>query len=206
VFKLVLKFKDKPDERVYLMGNPVKDSLNAYAKTSLADYVFEWPLAKMELATKGRVLDPTLYTIKAENVKGMKLRGWVDPAKPGEPRTLELERKAGGAWAAKNNAPLDDGKLEAFLTNIAQPLALDQVAGPKPEQGLDVKQGALEIEINLLEGKPVTLTLGGLVNKDTKQIFAATNQSPGDVFTIDGERLLGVKEKMEALLRTEEKK
>ena len=97
---------------------------------------------------------------------------------------------------------LDNQKVEEFLVNISKPQSIDQVVektGPKPEQGLEVKLGALEVEINVEDGKPFTLTLGGLVNKDGKQIYVMTNQSPGDVFTLEGERLLAVKEKMETL-------
>ena len=58
----------------------------------------------------------------------------------------------------------------------------------------------MEVEIDVEGGKPITLTLGGLVNKDSKQIYVMTNQLPEDVFTIEGERLLPVKEKMETLV------
>ncbi len=162
VFKLSLKLRTEPNERVYFMGNAVLGTLDAYAKTSQSDFVFYWPQAKIDLVTKGQVLDPVLYSVQPPNVKSLKLRGWVDPAKPGEPRTLELERKPGGAWYVKGDGAIEDWRPESFLSIISRPSSLEQVVaktGPKPEHGLDVKQGALEVQIDLLEGKPVTITL-----------------------------------------------
>jgi Domain of unknown function (DUF4340) len=217
VFKLSLKLKDPGGgrsrdgssvthltvEHVYYFGNPVTGKPSVYTKTSFCDFVFESPVSRVELVTKGRLLDPILYRLELANVKGLKLRGWVDPAKPGEPMVFELERKAGGNWSARGDLKLNNAKVEQFMTDILQPRSLGQAAdktGPKPEHGLDLNQGALEIEIDVRDAKPVTLTLGGPVSKDSKQIFATTNRSPGEVFTIDGDRLLPVKEKREALL------
>lgn len=201
VFKLVLKFKENPTERVYELGNPIAGTLNVYTKTSLSNYVFAWnrSLAKLELVTKGRLLDPILYRLEAGDVKGMKLRGWVDPAKPEEPQILEFERKPGGIWSTKGKYVIDELRVEEFFQNISRPQSIEQVPGPKAEQKLDVKQGALEIVIDLGGGKTVTLTLGGRLD-DGKQIYVTTNQAPGEVFTIDGERLLPVKDRAAALL------
>ena len=200
-FKLALKFKDQPAQRVYYLGNEVAGKLNVYAKTSLSDYVFEWPLAKKEMVIKDRILDPHLYRIEAGNVKSIKLRGWVDPAKPAEPTTLEFDRKPGGVWSTKGDFAFDSQKLEEFFQAILHPQSKDQVVdktGPKPDQKLELKDGALEIEINTGEAKPITLTLGGPAGKEGVQLYVTTNQAPGDVFTIDSERLAAVKEKKDA--------
>ncbi len=216
VFKLSLKLKDSAgdvsadgwrfkkltDERVYYFGNPVTGKQNVYTKTSFCDFVFESPVSRVELVTKGQLIEPNLYRLEIANVKGLKLTGWVDPAKPGEPKTLELERKAGGNWSAHGDLKLNNAKVEQFMTDILRPRSIDHVekTGPKADQGLDLKQGALQIEIDAQDAKPITLTLGGSTSKGSKLIFATTNQSPGEVFTIDGERLLPVKEKQESLL------
>ena len=197
VFKLALKVKDEPTERVYYLGNPVAGKLHVYTKTSLSDYVFESLLARIELVTKSRLVDPTLYKIEPGNLK-MTLRGWIDSSTTGQPQVLEMERQAGGFWKSKGDVKLDDQKVEEFFTLITRPQSVDQVVektGARPEQKLDLKLGALEIEFDMGDKKPITLMLGAPVDKDSKTIFASTNQAPGDVYTLNAEKLLPAKEK-----------
>jgi len=198
-FKLSLKLQDDPIERTYFLGNSLKGKLSAYTKTSMSDFVFESPLGRIELVTKGKLLDPILYRIETGALT-MKLTGWYDP-KTEKSQTIEFDRKEGGIWSAKDGRRFDYLLVEAFLLTVANPQTIDQVvekSGPKPEQGLDLKSGALDIEITIGKDAPITLKLGGLVDKNGKQIFVTTNQAPGDVFTMDGERLLPFKESPDA--------
>lgn len=195
-------------ERTYVFGNSSANPLNVYAKVSNSDYVIEVPAGKPDLIAQGQLLDPLLYRVDRANVKGLTLRGWIDSSATGAPQELELERRS-GAWSAKGNFAVDGAKAEALLAAVAAPRAeatLVEKAGPKPEHGLDVNKGALEITILPLEGPPVTLTLGTVLAKDTGLVVAATNQANGDVFSLKAPLLLAVKEKPAALKRSDEKK
>ncbi len=201
VFRLTLNFKDQQAENVYYFGNQVASKLSVYTKTSMSDYVFESPLARVELVTKGPLLDPYLYKIDAGDVKGIKLRGWAD--KDLQPKTLELERKPGGVWSARGDVKVDGFRVEEFFQAIAHPQSKERVAektGAKPEHGLDVAKGALEVEIDMGKDKSILLTLGGPVGKGSKDIYVSTSRAPGDVFTLDGEQLLPIIEKQKELL------
>jgi hypothetical protein len=201
-FKLALKLKDEASERVYYFGNVVAKKPSVYTMTSFSDYVFESPKTRIDMFTEEDIVDPVAYRIDSSNVKGMKLKGWSDSSATGMPQVLELERKPGGVWTSKGNLAIDGNKVEEFLNTICKPRAeatIVEKTGPKPEHGLDVNKGALEIEIELIEGKPVTLTLGNVVSKESKLIYATSSQTKGDVFTLKGDKLIPVKEKPAAL-------
>jgi len=199
-FKLTLGFVAPIVDRTFLLGSDVKGKISVYATTAGLDFVFEWPLAKRELLTKDRLLDPILYHVELSSVKTMTLRGWVDPAKPGEPQSLTLERKPGGLWSVKGGGTVDPVTAEDFLMQVAKPLSMEQVTG-KVDGKLDVKDGALEVTLDVEGGKPITLTLGGPADKDGTRLYAATNQHPGELFVLPVERLKAVKRSMAALLK-----
>ncbi|MCE9534631.1 MAG: DUF4340 domain-containing protein [Planctomycetes bacterium] len=209
VFKFSLQLQDDPalrlmilgiplqlklDERVYFLGNAVGKSQSAYTKTNQSDFIFESPIGRIDLVTKARLIDPTLYRVEPGQLT-MKV-SWIDP-KTMKPEVLELERKEGSVWKAKGDRKIDELRVEEFFGNVSRPLTVEQVVektGPKPEHALDLKSGALEVEIAAGAGKPITLSLGGVVDKSGKLIYVMSNQSPGDVYILDATRLLPVKE------------
>jgi hypothetical protein len=117
----------------------------------------------------------------------------------GSPLTLEFERKGAAEWNVK--APpkfnLDRGKLERFLAELSHLRAVNFVAHkatPKPEQGLDVDQGALVVEITLEgEKEPLRLTVGKA--DGDKGYFAVSDRLKGDVFDVRKDIFDGPKSK-----------
>jgi hypothetical protein len=199
-------------ERTYIFGNLVPDSKgrNVYARSSVSgDYVFEVPVGKPDLITQGQLTVSLLYHVEPSNVKSLKLRGWSESSTKGVSQELELERKPGGVWSAKGDFPLDGTKAEALLAAIASPRAeatIIEKTGPRPEHGLDVAKGALEITIVPIQGQPITLTLGNVLNKESNILLAATDQAKGDVYTLQSKLLVDLKEKPAVLKKPEEKK
>jgi hypothetical protein len=202
-FKLTMKVHDEAADRTYDFGNDVAGKVNVYTKTSMTDYVFESSKQLVELCTQGEIVDPVPYRLEAVNVKSMTLIGWSEASANGMPQVLELERTA-GLWTPKGKLAIDSSRVEEFLNAISAPRAeaiVVENTGPKPEHGLDLNKGALQIEIELLDGKKVTLTLGALANKASQLLYAETNQAKGTVFTLKGDKLMAVKEKPTALRR-----
>jgi hypothetical protein len=191
--QVTLKVAGETADRVYAFGNPVGSTPNVYAKTSLNDIVFEAPKGVIDVVTQGTLFDPTLYRIDVADVTGLKLSGWTKIA---QPQVLEFKREA-GVWTPSGKIAVDGKKLEDFLKAVAAPRAVATVvekAGARPEFGLDVNKGALRVEIQLRESKPVILTLGGQVTKESKLIYAETSRAPGDVYTLKGDELYPAEE------------
>lgn len=195
--KITLKIKDEKPDRIYSFGNPVAAGLKVYARTNASDYLFEAPLAIVDIATKGELVDPMLYQVDPALVKVLKLKGWIESSTKDQPQSLELEQTS-GVWLVKGGGAVDSHKVNTFLNLIARPKSETTVIekkGAQPEHGLDVNKGALEIEMDLVDGKKVTLTLGALADKNNNTLYASTDQLKGDVFTIKGDDLITFKEK-----------
>src|SRR5262249_3063708 len=117
----------------------------------------------------------------------------------GSPFTLDLERKSSQNWAVKAPAEfkLDEAQAEAFVTGLANLKAERFIApkgGAKPEHRLDVKDGALQIEISVDgEKEPYQLTVGAL--HANEGYYAQTNKLPGAVFLVAKDRFEKVKSK-----------
>jgi Domain of unknown function (DUF4340) len=194
---VTLKLKDgKTEDRVYLFGKETEDKGSRYAKLGERDLVFQ-VRASTVVPMQGELLDPTILTFELDKVRGLKLHGWNDPVRG--PFTLDLERKSAASWTAKApaNFPVNEPAAEAFLNSLRGLRAVKfaaQKTGAKPEHKLDVKQGALEIEL-MLEGEkdPVKLTVGGPSAAD-KGYFATSSRLPGDVFIVPEDRFKKVLE------------
>jgi hypothetical protein len=192
-----LQLKDKKtEERTLLIGKELDDKSGRYAKLANGDLVFV-VRPPVVAGLQGELLDPTVLTFDPAKVKGMKLVGWQ--AVLGAPWTFDLERKGPGQWAAKQppGYPLNQSQAENFLNSLNNLRALKFVVnkgGPKPEHKLDVKDGALAVELTLDgEKEPVKLTLGAHSGAD-KAYFAATSKLPGDVFLLPEDRFKKVLE------------
>jgi hypothetical protein len=128
----------------------------------------------------------------------MKLVGWQSLI--GSPHTLELERKSPTDWVVKapSGFQINPSQAESFLASLnglrAVRFAVHKT-GAKPEHKLDVKEGALEIELTIDGQKdPIRLTIGALSTAD-KGYFARSNQLEGDVFLVPEDRFKKVLEK-----------
>jgi hypothetical protein len=90
------------------------------------------------------------------------------------------------------------------LQNLPATSYVRYEGGPTPAEGLDVKKGAVEIEVALDTKETVTLTIGAATKDgDSEGYFAASNKQKGAVFTIGkgiGDIFEEIKKKSEALI------
>ncbi len=179
-FTVTVAKGDKTETRQYLFDDS-KEKDTVYAK--LGDSPLVVTVDKGVLTTLDReLLDPVLWTIKTEDVAGMKLTGW-SKRYDGQPGVLELERQGPEKWTLKTmqQFELDPAKVEALLTSAL--LRFDVLRyltknDPKPGDKLfDVNNNALEITILLKDGKgPYTV----IVNRegDKGPLLGKSNQAP----------------------------
>ena len=199
VQKVTLRLKGETADRVWSFGNVVGKSDSVYAKTSLSEFVIEVSKQFSEIAATGELVDPHLFQITASDVQGLKLKGWVDVT--GVPLEFAFTRKPGGLWeSAKKDLVIGGERMELFLANLLG-LEAATIVGekgkPVEHQGLDVNKGALEVTMEVASGKKIVLTLGNVLTKESKLIYALFN---GDIITIKADQLLfDVKAKPAAL-------
>jgi hypothetical protein len=194
---VTVKGKDNQVEsHVYLVGKETEDKAGRYAKQGEREMVFQ---VRPNVATtlQAELLDPTVFRFDAAKVKGLKLTGWQDVV--GSAFTLDVERKSSQDWAVK--APpgftLDAAQAEALvasLRNLRAERFLTPKGEAKPEHKLDVKDGALQIEVTVEgEKEPYQLTVGA--GHGTDGYHAQTNRLPGAVFVVAKDRFEKAKSK-----------
>jgi hypothetical protein len=173
-----------------------EDKDHVYAKQGTRDMVFTVDKGALT-ALRGELQDPTVFNFDLAKVKAVKITGWKELL--GTPLTLEFERKSAMEWVAKNPPKfnLDKGKLERFLSELSHLRAVGFVAHkatPKSEQGLDVEQGALAVEVTVEgEKEPWKLTVG---KEDAgKGYFATSDRLKGDIFDVPKATFDGPKSK-----------
>jgi hypothetical protein len=175
---------DKTQEKSLLLGKETDDKKAVYAKQGDQKAVFL--VAKEDIERfNGSLLDMAVFDFQPSSVKTVKLSGWP---RLGQPTVLELERKSATSWEAKKpagvkvNATRAEQLIEA-LKDLKAEKFLDVKGGAKPAHGLDVKKGALEIEITLdnKDKEKLTLTIGAA---DGSNFYATSNKQPGTVFLI----------------------
>jgi hypothetical protein len=173
-----------------------EDKDHVYAKQGQRDMVFT--VDKHVLTTlRAELQDPTVFNFDAAKVKAVKVTGWKELL--GTPLTLEVERKGPAEWNVKSPPKfnLDRGKLERFLADLSHLRSVSFVAHkatPKPEQGLDVDQGALAVEITVEgEKEPLRLTVGKADGE--KGYFAISDRLKGDIFDVRKDIFDGPKSK-----------
>jgi hypothetical protein len=192
---LTLAAGSEPKERVFFFGTDAsKERGTVYAKVADQDVVFEAPRMVLDTINSTDFLDTTVYRLDRSKVKGLKLRGWQDVVGSAVVREFVLQNSQ---WSFKGEAPyaIDAGKIDIFLDDILAPRADAFIqGGAKPEHGLDVNKGALEITIEVDGGQPVTLLLGA-ADSAGKLVYAQANQLPGEVFTLLRDRFKSVREK-----------
>ncbi len=173
-----------------------EDKDHVYAKQGQRDMVFTVDKHVLT-ALRAELQDPTVFNFDVPKVKAVKVTGWKELL--GTPLTLEVERKGTAEWTVKNPPKfnLDRGKLERFLAELSHLRAVSFVAHkatPKPEQGLDVDQGALTVEITVEgEKEPLKLTVGKADGE--KGYFAVSDRLKGDVFLVPKAAFDGPKSK-----------
>jgi hypothetical protein len=193
--KAVVTLKQDGKEKSYEYDFGKEADGGVYGKQSQSDMVF---VAGKEVVTtlQGQLQDPTVFRFDPSKVSSVKLTGWRDLL--GTPTTLDLE-KSGSEWKVKapKDFKLDAGKLQRFLQELSALRAekfVSHEAAPKPEQGLDVAQGALAVEVSV-EGRaePLQLTVG----KQDGQggYFATSKQLPREVFEVRKDVFEGPKSK-----------
>src|SRR5205807_2166796 len=143
--------------------NETDDKAGYYARRSdLEKAAFMVPRATVE-TLKESLVDLTVFSFKPGQVKTVKVSRW---SPRGRLDTLELTRKSAAEWTGKDregavkvNARLAE-LLVQDLTGLRATTYVRYEGGPEPAEGLDVKKGAVEIEVALDTKETVTLTLG----------------------------------------------
>lgn len=175
---------DKKLEKSLLIGNPIDDKKTVYyARQSDRDSIFLVSKAEVD-KLKTPLLDLTVFDFKAGDVKAVKLSGWP---RRGKPDVLELERKGANSWEGKDRegkVTVNAGRAEALIAALEQLKAEKFLAlkgGARAAHGMDVKKGAVEIEVSLANKDKITLTIG---NRDGDSFYATSSKHPGAVFLI----------------------
>lgn len=141
--------------------------------------------------------DPTVLSFDLNKVKLVKIAGWKEVA--GRVDTLEVERKADKTWQVKAPAGfnLDSAKLDSFVTGLTA-LRAERFLTPKAgvKTGLDVNEGALQIEITV-EGvaKPLVLTIGA-EDPESKGFYFARSRLENELFLLPKANFEKAKEKI----------
>ncbi len=169
---------------LYLFGKETDDKKGVYGKTGKETLVFVANPAILKTLEMD-LQDLNIFQFDIKDVVGLKLTGWQDVV--GEPVVRDLERKGSQTWACKSPAGLEvNGTNAELLATTLSHLRADRFVinktGPTPDQNLDVKKGALEIEIALKDKKEPLQLLVGKLDKD--KYFASSKQTPGDVFLL----------------------
>ncbi|MCS6849975.1 MAG: DUF4340 domain-containing protein [Gemmataceae bacterium] len=188
---LARKTKDaKPEEFVFEFGGENEAKSEVYTQVKGRPLVFLIIPDLVRNFNISNFVDPTVFTFDASKAVGIKLTGWQDLT--GSPFTLELERQPGMPWKVKSpkDFELNNASVDALVTTLSN-LKAEKILLPRapvqPEQKLETKDGALQIEVTL-EGEktPLTLTVGG-PDADKNRWYAQSNKLPGDVFLLPKE-------------------
>ena len=170
----------KTQEKSLLIGKETPDKEGYYARQSDSERVFT--IAKGEIERlRQPLLDLTVFDFTASQAKKIKLTIKPKPLRVG---TLELERKSAKEWTAAKPAgiKINAGRAED-LVKALEHLKAEKFVDAKGAYDLEVKQGALEIEITLdnKAKEKLTLTIG---KAEGGSFYAASNKQPGTVFLI----------------------
>lgn len=174
------------DKRVYRFGQTSDDGTSVRALQEGKDFIFEVPKPFLEQLQKEDFLNLTVYRINEAQIRGLKLTGWLVTAGDGVTKVREFERK-GGAWdfKGKGTYPLNPTAVQNFVSQLLEPQAVRFVTeddlkqdGVSPQ--LEFEQDALEVEIQLAEGEPRQLRVGGL-DKSKENYIVRVNSVPGEL-------------------------
>jgi hypothetical protein len=152
------------------------------------------PKSSLDPLVTGELIDPTIWRLEAEKVRGIKITGWRSLT-GGMPLVLDLQRKSATEWAVKDQPDyvVDAAKAEAFAGSLYL-LRTDRFVknqgGPLPEHKLGDSDDTLRIEITVEgEKEPFLLTLGAETNQNkTDYYFATSNRTSGAVFLVFRDR------------------
>ncbi len=187
----------KPKTFEYDFGKDTADGV--YLRASQQDMISV--VSKTVVSTLQRELqDPTVFHFDVAKVKEIKLTGWTDVVGKNNPYVLDVKRDKGGSdWVVgtSSKSKIDVEKLQRLLMGLSNLKASKFVAHkskPTAEQGLEVDQGALKIEITVEgEKEPLLLTVGKA--DGNVGFFALSNKLPGDIFEVRKDLFEGPKSK-----------
>lgn len=178
--------------KVYDFGKDAEQLGTVYARINERNIVFTVAKNLPDSFETGEIQDLQIARFDPSKVKSFKLTGWGNLIDGGT--TLEFE-KADGAWKSKVSYDLDRGKIDSFLSMLAGLRAEKVVdrSGAKAEYGFTSKQGALEIEVVVVDEKtPIKLTIGGL-DAEKRLYFAVNASYPQDVFAVAKDRFESIR-------------
>jgi hypothetical protein len=189
-----VSLKDAPEPRLYRFGKETDDKQSVYARIGKSARVYLVPKSSLDPLVTGELIDPTIWRLEAEKVRGIKITGWRSLT-GGMPLVLDLQRKSATEWAVKDQPDyvVDAAKAEAFAGSLYL-LRTDRFVknqgGPLPEHKLGDSDDTLRIEITVEgEKEPFLLTLGAETNQNkTDYYFATSNRTSGAVFLVFRDR------------------
>jgi hypothetical protein len=187
----------KSEDWVYAFGKETDDKAGLFGKQSQRDLVFVVPKDRIK-ALEADLRDPTVLSFELAKVKAVKLSGWKESA--GRVDTLEVEHKGDKQWQVRIPAGfnVNPDVLEGFFKTLTT-LRAERFVVPKPgaKTGLDVNEGALQVEITV-DGtaKPLALTIGA-EDPDSKGFyFARSSRFESDLFLLPKAHYEKAKERM----------
>ncbi len=191
---VAVHLKDASEPKIYHFGKETEDKQSLYARLGKSARVYLVPKPPLEPLFTGEIVDPTIWRLNAEKVRGIKIIGWRSLT-GGMPLTLDLERKSATEWVVKDQAdyPVDAAKAESFAGSLYL-LRTDRFVknqgGPLPEHKLGENDDTLRIEVTLAEeSEPYVLVLGAETKENNAEyFFASSNKASGAVFLVFRER------------------
>jgi hypothetical protein len=188
----------KTEDWVLLVGKETEDKFNVYAQLHSPrkedQEKRDWVVVvskSIQDALQADLQDTGVFSFDASKVKSLKLVGWQDVV--GNPFTIDLEKKD-GKWVVKTPSGFnpDATQVDNFVTTLSSLKAerfLTPRTGPKPEHKLDLKDGALKVEVTLEGDKEPShkLTIGG-PDPDGKAYYAESNKPAETVFLVPKDR------------------
>lgn len=192
--EVVVQLKDAAEPKTYRFGKETDDQQSLYARLGNSPRVYVVPKSPLEPVFTGELIDPTIWRLNAEKVRGIKITGWRSLT-GGMPLVLDLERKSATEWVVKDQADyaVDAAKAESFASSLYL-LRTDRFVknqgGPLPEHKLGENDDTLKIEVTVEgESEPFVLTLGAETKENnTDYYFADSDRAKGAVFLVFRDR------------------
>lgn len=186
--------KDVAEPKIYRFGKETDDKQSLYARLGASNRVYLVPKESLTPLFTGELIDPTIWRLNAEKVRGVKITGWRSLT-GGMPLVLDLERKSATEWSVKDQPDyrVDPMKAESFATSLYL-LRTDRFVrnqgGPLPEHKLGDADDTLKIDLTVEgENEPFSLTLGAETKENNVDYyFATSNKAQGAVFLVFRDR------------------
>jgi hypothetical protein len=193
--RVTVGLKSEADkERVYEFGNDVPGGGAVYARQGGGPAVFTVPRAAADPFMAFDLRDRTVARFDPAKVKRVKVRGWKEAT--GQVLVREFER-TGGTWVAADpkDFPVDPGKVEAFLREVAALRVKGYLPKPAPpEFRLAPEANGAEVTLVVDGGPEVRLNLGATIENGASRVGSVGAPPNETIFTLAPDALKAYRE------------